>query len=78
MNKIINKFYFPFVYSVSMREIYFLPLKLGINKWKIDFIDLFAYLVELDVQKYLPSFLYWHCSQDELRHISISDNCVGS
>ena len=32
-----------------------------INRWKIEFIDLFAHLEELEVLKYLPSFPYCHC-----------------
>jgi len=28
------------------------------NKWKYEFIDLFAHLTDLEVQKYLPSVPY--------------------
>jgi len=37
----------------------FHPIEACINRRKIEFIDLFARLTELDVQKYLPSFPYW-------------------
>ena len=39
-----------------MGEKQFLPLTLD---WKIEFIDIFVHLPELEVQKYLPSFPCW-------------------
>jgi len=55
MSKKINKFEFASVYSVPMERITFHPLKL--NKYRdILLIDLFAHLVGLEVQKYLPIF----------------------
>jgi len=44
MSKKINKFNFPYV---------------EINRWKIEFMDLFAHMAELEVQKYPPSCPYW-------------------
>ena len=52
------KFLGPSVYSVSMREKQFLPLKL--NKQKdLKIYYLFAHLRLLEVQKYLLSLQYW-------------------
>jgi len=30
-----------------------------INRWKIEFLDLFSDLVKIEILKYLPSFPYW-------------------
>ena len=56
MGKKINKFNFPSVYSVSIGEIVFIPLNLNKQMGKIKFIDRFALLAELEVQKYLSRF----------------------
>ena len=58
MSKKINKFNFHLFIQVSMGEKQFLPLKLN-KQMKIESIDLFAHLVELEVLKYLPSFPHW-------------------
>jgi len=73
MNKKINKFNFPInFFNFNGKKQYF-QSKLkkfkekmnfsklendGINRWKIECIDLFAYLAELKVLKSLPSFPY--------------------
>ena len=59
----INKFNFPPVIQFQREKLFSSQ-----TRGKIEFIDLFAHLAELEVLKYLPSFPYWFPKKPRKRH----------